>query len=189
MTHCLNCTSVYDTLCKLFKIGSLFYFRNQTMGKSRNISSEKVAQLLILRNVGLILRQICGRLNLSHSSVLLCLSRQASIASFQHRKSPGRPWCTTSQTDRMIKIMVVSNPTKSASEILGMQLLGEKESTNRLAPSSSLAFTNPAEQQPISTQLTPTGGLHCHLTHTQTVVTQTARQRNCKNVDTVVWQT
>ena len=57
------------------------------------------------------------RLNVGQSSISRALKRYEETGSFSHRKSPGAPRCTSTQTDRMIKRMVVTSPSRSSSAI------------------------------------------------------------------------
>ena len=87
------------------------------MGKVKNITSEKVAQMVALSNKGLTQAQICIRLNIGQSVISRALKRYKEIGLFSYRKSPEAPQCTSKQTDQMIKHMVVVSPSHSSSAI------------------------------------------------------------------------
>jgi transposase len=87
------------------------------MGKARNITSESVAQIVILRQEGLTQCEIARKLKLNQSIVSRAVKRYKETSSFCYKKSPGAPRCTSHQTDRMMRRMVVASPTCSSSEI------------------------------------------------------------------------
>jgi transposase len=87
------------------------------MGKSKNISSEKVAQIVVLHNQGLKPRVISNTLHVNQSIVSRALSRFKETGSYSHKKNRGSPRITSKQTDRLIHRMVVETPTCSSSEI------------------------------------------------------------------------
>lgn len=87
------------------------------MGKARNITSESVAQIVILRQEGLTQCEIARKLKLNQSIVSRAVKRYKETGSFCYKKSPGAPRCTSHQTDRMMRRMVVASPTCSSSEI------------------------------------------------------------------------
>ena len=73
--------------------------------------------MVALLNEGLTQAQICIRLNIGQSVISRELKRYKQTGSFSHRKSPGAPQCTSKQTDRMVKCMVVASPSRSSSAI------------------------------------------------------------------------
>lgn len=87
------------------------------MGKLRNISSECAAQIIALSMEHMKQSEIAHKLNLSQSSVSKVVKRYRETSSFSNKKPPGAPRCSTKQTDRMIKRMVVDSPSCSSAEI------------------------------------------------------------------------
>ena len=90
------------------------------MGKNEDISTEKVAQIVILRQEGLTQQAISARLAINQSIVSRHLSRHAATGTYSAKKRTGKPRLTSAQTDRMMRRMAVSNPRISSSAIASM---------------------------------------------------------------------
>ena len=85
------------------------------MGKKADIPPTKVAQMAILREEGLTQVAIGERLGVSQSVVQRCLARYAETGSYAARPRPSRKRVTSHRTDKMMKRIVVSDPTASSS--------------------------------------------------------------------------
>ena len=60
--------------------------------------------MLVLRNEGYSMREIAKKLKISYDAVYYSLHRTAHTGSNQDRKRCGRPWCTTEQEDKYIRV-------------------------------------------------------------------------------------
>ena len=87
------------------------------MGRSKSISATTAAQIVAYRDTGMSQVAIATRLGLAQSIVCRTLQRHSSTGSFAARSQPGRPRKSTKQTDRLIKRIVVADPTASSSFI------------------------------------------------------------------------
>lgn len=87
------------------------------MGRVKETSAEKRAQIDILHQEGYSQRIIAARMGVSLSCVSKTLKRIKEMNNFQSRKRSGRPKKTTVQTDRLIRRLCVSHPFASSSEI------------------------------------------------------------------------
>jgi transposase len=87
------------------------------MGKVKDSSPEVCAQVEILKQEGYPQRQIAERLGRSQSCVCRMLQRRVLTGSCSRKRGSGRPRCTTSRTDNLIKRCVNSNPFATASGV------------------------------------------------------------------------
>lgn len=87
------------------------------MGRKRQISPTRVAQMVILRKEGFKLHDIATRFGVSHTTVIRSISRFDSTGSFCARKRSGRKRVTSSQTDRLMRRAVVKDPTISSTDL------------------------------------------------------------------------
>ena len=55
------------------------------------------------------MREIAKKLKISYSSVYYSLQRTSQTGSNQNRKRSGRPWCTTKQEDKYIRVSSLRN--------------------------------------------------------------------------------
>lgn len=134
---------------------SVYYFllfAVSIMGKNKDISTEKVAQIVILRQEGLTQQAISARLGINQSIVSRQLSRHATTGTYSAKKRTGRPRLTSAQTDRMIHRMAVSNPRISSSAIASV--LPERISSvtvrRRLVKDFNLKSFRPAAKPKLS---------------------------------------
>ena len=87
------------------------------MVKPRQFYNETVAQVVANRDAGLTQVEISERLSISQSAVSRSLKRYRETGSFGSKRRSGRPRKSTATSDRMIKRMVVGQPTISSSAI------------------------------------------------------------------------
>ena len=87
------------------------------MSKKSEISPHIVAQMVALRQEGLTQIAISKRLGVSQSVISRALKRHRDTGKFDARKRHGRPRCTTSRTDAMIRQLAVVNPTTTSTNI------------------------------------------------------------------------
>jgi len=87
------------------------------MGKKKQISSEKVAQAILLKEEGYKQKDIATRLSISQQAVSLCLKRYTSTGQLVAKSRSGRPVKTTETTDRHIHRLALAHPTMSSTEI------------------------------------------------------------------------
>lgn len=88
------------------------------MGKSKDIPTETVAQIVVLRQEGLTQAAIADRLGLNQSLVSRHLRLHAETGSYAAKKRTGRSRITSAQTDRMIYRKVVNNPRITSNSIV-----------------------------------------------------------------------
>jgi len=87
------------------------------MVRSKNLSTEKRAQIKALREQGMSQNQISKALKVSQSVVCRTLARIKELGNFTSRKRSGRPRVTSPLTERKIRRSSVANPTWSAKTI------------------------------------------------------------------------
>ena len=87
------------------------------MSKKSEISPHIVAQMVALRQEGLMQIAISKRLGVSQSVISRALKRDRDTGKFDARKRHGRPRCTTSRTDAMIRQLAVVDPTTTSTNI------------------------------------------------------------------------
>ena len=87
------------------------------MGKSRDISSNTVAQIVALRTESLTQVEISQRLRVSQSIVSRALKRHRETGNFSARHRTGRSRCTSKRTDLLIKRIATVNPTATSTSI------------------------------------------------------------------------
>ena len=86
------------------------------MGRGKAISSEKIPQIIVLREEGYTEAAVGQRLNVSQQGVHSCLLgiKKGPLSS---KPRTGRPRVTSAATDRMIHRLCVAKPTISSNEI------------------------------------------------------------------------
>lgn len=87
------------------------------MGRVKEISVEKRAQIQVLSQEGYSQRQVAARCGVSVSCVSKTLSRINNTNDYRSRKRSGRPKATTIRTDRLIHRYAKAHPFASSSEI------------------------------------------------------------------------
>ena len=87
------------------------------IGKSRELSSEKRAQIKILSEQKYSHTKIATKLNISQSTVTRALARIKETGDFKSRKRSGRPRCPTSAADSLIRRTSMAHPTWSSRQI------------------------------------------------------------------------
>ena len=87
------------------------------MVRSRNLSSDKRAQIQALHDQGMSQRQISTVLKVSQSVVCKTMTRITELGSFKSRNRSGRPRVTSPLTERKIRRAAVANPSWSAKTI------------------------------------------------------------------------
>ena len=86
------------------------------MGKAKELSPTKRAQIKILHEGSMSHSSIAKRLKISKLAVTRAIHRISELHSYKSRRS-GRPRCTTPATDRLIHRSAVSHPTWSGKNI------------------------------------------------------------------------
>ena len=87
------------------------------MGKKKELSSERRAQIEILAKEGFSQRQIAAKLNICQATVHQTVKRISDTGGYMSRKRCVRPRCTNQRTDALIRRMVVKSPGISSKEI------------------------------------------------------------------------
>lgn len=87
------------------------------MAKSKQISKEKRAQIVILNKTGHSQRKIAQIVGVSQKGVFSALGRFAETKSFADRKRSGRPRKTTKQNDRQIQMISKRSRSKTVPDI------------------------------------------------------------------------
>ena len=87
------------------------------MGKAKDITREKRAQMKILSAQNMSHREIAQALHVSKSAVTRGLARIKEVGSYGSRKRSGRPRVTTPAADRIIRRAAVANPSWSSKRI------------------------------------------------------------------------
>lgn len=87
------------------------------MGRQRDLSSEKRAQIEVLSKEGLSQRSIATRLKVSQSAVSRTLTRLSEKGDYDSRRRCGRPTITSLHGDRAIRRAAVANPFISSGEV------------------------------------------------------------------------
>src|SRR4029434_1796455 len=79
------------------------------MARKREYSCETRQSILVLRNESYSMRKMAKKLKMSYNGVYYSLQRKAQTGSNQSRKRSGRPWCTTQQEDKYIRVSSFRN--------------------------------------------------------------------------------
>ena len=88
------------------------------MGRKKDISPTKVAQIVVLHEQGWTQRAIASKFNISQVTVQQRLKNYEKTGEFKAKKRTGRKRKTTTVTDRLIHRKVRSNPTISSSHLV-----------------------------------------------------------------------
>lgn len=124
------------------------------MVKNKEISSHKVAQMVILRQEGLTQTAIAARLGINQSMVSRHLKTHAQTGSYSARKRTGRPRLTSPTTDRLIRRMVVMDPRVTSATIASNLPLENAVSSStvrrRLSKELNLKSYHPAPKPMLS---------------------------------------
>ena len=88
------------------------------MGRKKDISPTKVAQIVMLHHQGWTQRAIASKFNISQVTVQQRLKIYEKTGEFKSKKRTGRKRKTTTVTDRLIHRKVRSNPTISSSHLV-----------------------------------------------------------------------
>ena len=70
------------------------------------------------------MQEIAKKLKISYNGVYYSLQRTAQMGSNQNRKRSGRPWCTTKQEDKYIRVSSLRN-----GRLTGLQLAASLNGT------------------------------------------------------------
>ena len=101
------------------------------MMKLHDLSTEKAAQAVALRNEGVTQTAIALRLGVHQPTIQRCLKRHQELGTFNTRRSDcGRHRVTTARTDTLIRRIAVANPNASSSYI-ATQLPADVRIANR----------------------------------------------------------
>lgn len=118
------------------------------MGKSKDISPTKRAQISILHDQNMSYSEIAKRLHIAKSTVCRAIARIGELKSYKSRKRSGRPRITSPRTDRKVRRVATEHPTWSS-----MQIALETRSTvssrtvrRRLLTEFNLASRRPARK-------------------------------------------
>lgn len=126
------------------------------MGKNSDISSEMVAQMVALRDVGMKQKVIAVRLHIHPSVVCRCLKRHSQTSSFSARKRTGRGRITTARTDALIRRIATITPSATSTFIKSQLPPEVKISTTtikrRLHDEFDLKAYRPAAKPMLSTK-------------------------------------
>ena len=87
------------------------------MARAKELTSEKRAQIQILRQHGMKVKDIATSVGVTHSCVVKTLQRISETDGYLSRRRSGRPRCTSTRDDRLIRRFVVANPFSTASEV------------------------------------------------------------------------
>jgi len=87
------------------------------MGRKKDLTPNKVAQIAVLHDAGFTQQRIAERLHVSQSSVQKSLTRLREQGNYKARKRTGRPRMTSPRTDSVIRRIVTANPSATASFI------------------------------------------------------------------------
>ena len=87
------------------------------MGRASEFSSEKRAQILILRKEGYSLREIAAKMGCTAMGVQKTLKRIDQRGDFASQMRSGRPPVTSPRTDNVIHRMAIAKPSSSSSEM------------------------------------------------------------------------
>ncbi|XP_047122998.1 paired box protein Pax-2a-like [Hydra vulgaris] len=87
------------------------------MGRTYELTTEKRAQIVILREQGLTLTSIASRFNVTHSCIIKTLKRYHDTGNLKSKARAGRPKVTTQRADNRIHRYAKVYPFASASEI------------------------------------------------------------------------
>ena len=79
------------------------------MARNKELSSETRQSILVLRNEGYSMREIGKKLRISYSAVYYSLHRTAQTGPNQNIKRSGKPWCTTEQEEKYIRMSSLRN--------------------------------------------------------------------------------
>lgn len=97
------------------------------MGRIRELSTEKRAQIVILHRQKMHTRRIAALLGIAQSSVVKSIKRFQELGSFQSRKRSGRPRVTNARMDSTIKRIVQRSP-RASSSLVRARLPGNDDS-------------------------------------------------------------
>lgn len=87
------------------------------MSKTKEISSEKRFEIVILRKMGKSISEIARMVGVSRNGVRTTLKRKSETGRNDDRKRLGRPRKTTERTDKLIKLISNRNRFKTSPEI------------------------------------------------------------------------
>ena len=100
--------------------------------ETKNFLPKRVKSILVLRNEGYSMREIAKKLKISNNAVYYSIHRTAQTGSNQNRKRSGRPWCTTEQEDKYIRVSSLRNR-----RLTSPQLAASLNSTRKTPVSTS----------------------------------------------------
>lgn len=127
-----------------------------TMGRKSDLSEPKRAQIIALRSQGFTERHISNALSVSKTATHQAIVRHAALGNFASKKRSGRPRVTTVQTDRLVRRVVVKDPTSSAVAIQSVlppdALVSVRTIQRRLASEFNLRAYRPASKPMRSTK-------------------------------------
>lgn len=118
------------------------------MGKAKDTSPTKRAQIKILHEQKLSHREIAKRLGLAQSTVTRAIARISQLKCYKSHVRAGRPRITSPRTDRKIRRAAVSHPTWSSSQISAQQrtTVSLRTVRRRLVTEFNLASRRPARK-------------------------------------------
>ena len=87
------------------------------MGKSKDTSPTKRAQIAILHEQNLSHSEIARRLHIAKSTVTRAIARINELKSYKSRRRSGRPRITSPRTDRKVWRIATAHPTRSSTQI------------------------------------------------------------------------
>lgn len=122
------------------------------MVRSKELSSEVRAQIMVLHGQKYSHRRIASTLKISQSAVTKSIARAQELGSFKSRTRSGRPRATTTTTDRRFHRAAVAHPTWSSAEIVASTSAGVSSRTvsRRLSKDFGLLAYKPARKAKLS---------------------------------------
>lgn len=111
------------------------------MGRVKELSTEKRAQIVILHRQNMSTRNIAEVIGSSQSSVVKTIKRHLELGSYRSRKRSGRPRVTSQRVDSAIRRSVLRSP-RASSSMIRAKLPGIDESKPSTVTIRRRLFTN-----------------------------------------------